>query len=109
MNDATMGATMKLLDSQNRPIFVPGDLSRPDTILGFPVYSGPLADNAANALSIVFGDLGSVKTVLVGGVDIASSADFAFNYGLITYRIQVRGVTGLVEASAVKSYKCAAA
>jgi len=105
MNDATMGATMKLLDSQNRPIFVPGDLSRPDTILGFPVYSGPLVDNGDEALSIVFGDLGSIKTVLVGGVDIASSADYAFANGLITYRIQVRGVTGLVEASAVKSFK----
>jgi HK97 family phage major capsid protein len=105
MNDATMGGVMKLLDSQNRPIFVPGDLTRPDTILGFPVYSAPLADTGDEALSIVFGDLGAIKTVLVGGVDIASSADFAFNYGLITYRIQVRGVTGLIEATAVKSFK----
>jgi HK97 family phage major capsid protein len=105
MNDATMGGVMKLLDSQNRPIFVPGDLSRPDTILGFPVYSGPLVDAGDEALSVVFGDLGSIKTVLVGGVDIASSSEFAFSTGLITYRIQVRGVTGLVEASAVKSFK----
>ena len=104
-NDATIGGIMKLLDSQNRPIFVPGDLSRPDTVLGFPIYSGALADTGDEALSMVFGDLGAIKTVVVGGVEIASSADFAFNYGLITYRIQVRGVTGLIEASAVKSFK----
>lgn len=104
-NDATIGGIMKLLDSQNRPIFVPGDLSRPDTVLGFPIYSGALADTGDEALSVVFGDLGAIKTVVVGGVDIASSADFAFNYGLITYRIQVRGVTGLIDASAVKSFK----
>ncbi len=104
-NDATIGGIMKLLDSQNRPIFVPGDLGRPDTVLGFPVYSGALADTGDEALSVVFGDLGAIKTVVVGGVEIASSADFAFNYGLITYRIQVRGVTGLIEASAVKSFK----
>lgn len=104
-NDATIGGIMKLLDSQNRPIFVPGDLSRPDTVLGFPIYSGALADTGDEALSVVFGDLGAIKTVVVGGVDIASSADFAFNYGLITFRIQVRGVTGLIEASAVKSFK----
>jgi HK97 family phage major capsid protein len=104
-NDATIGGIMKLLDSQNRPIFVPGDLSRPDTVLGFPIYSGALADTGDEALSLVFGDLGAIKTVVVGGVEIASSADFAFNYGLITYRIQVRGVTGLIEASAVKSFK----
>ena len=84
---------------------MPGDLNRPDTILGYAVYSGALADTGDEALSIVFGDLGAIKTVLVGGVDIASSADFAFNYGLITYRIQVRGVTGLIDAAAVKSFK----
>ena len=96
---------MALLDSQNRPIFIPGDMSRPDTLLGYPVYSGALVDNGDEALSWVFGDLGAIKTVVVGGVDIASSADFAFANGLITYRIQVRGVTGLIEASAVKSFK----
>jgi HK97 family phage major capsid protein len=109
MNDATLGGIIKLLDSQNRPIFIPGDLSKPDTVLGFPVYSAALADSAANALNVAFGDLGAIKTVLVGGVDIASSADFAFNYGLVTYRIQVRGVTGLIEASAVKTFKGGAA
>jgi HK97 family phage major capsid protein len=109
MNDATLGGVIKLLDSQNRPIFIPGDLSKPDSVLGFPVYSAALADTAANALSVAFGDLGAIKTVLVGGVDIASSADFAFNYGLVTYRIQVRGVTGLIEPSAVKVFKGGAA
>ena len=93
-NDANLGAAMALLDSQNRPIFIPGDMSRPDTLLGYPVYSGALVDNGDEALSWVFGDLGAIKTVVVGGVDIASSADFAFANGLITYRIQVRGVTG---------------
>ena len=104
-NDANLGAAMALLDSQNRPIFIPGDMSRPDTLLGYPVYSGALVDNGDEALSWVFGDLGAIKTVVVGGVDIASSADFAFSTGLITYRIQVRGVTGLIEPSAVKTFK----
>jgi HK97 family phage major capsid protein len=109
MNDATLGGVIKLLDSNNRPIFIPGDLSKPDSVLGFPVYSAALADSAANALNVAFGDLGAVKTVLVGGVDIAASTDFAFNYGLTTYRIQVRGVTGLIEPSAVKTFKGGAA
>lgn len=104
-SDANLGAAMALLDSQNRPIFIPGDMSRPDTLLGYPVYSGAVADNGDEALSWLFGDLGAIKTVVVGGVDIASSADFAFSTGLITYRIQVRGVTGLIEPSAVKTFK----
>jgi HK97 family phage major capsid protein len=108
-NDATIGGIIKLLDDQKRPIFIPGDLSKPDTVLGFPAYSAPLADTAANALSVLFGDLSAIKTVLVGGVDIASSVDFAFNYGLVTYRIQVRGATGLIEQTAVKAFKGGAA
>ena len=105
MNDATIATCMKLLDSQNRPIFTPGDLGRPDTLLGFPVYSAALADCADEALSIVFGDLSAIKTAIVGGAEIASSADYAFANGLVTFRVQVRGVSGLIDPSAVKSFK----
>ena len=105
MNDATLATVMKLLDDQNRPIFTPGDLGRPDTLLGFPVYSAALADCADEALSIVFGDLSAIKTAIVGGVEIASSADYAFANGLVTFRVQVRGVSGLIDPSAVKSFK----
>jgi len=104
-NDATIGGIMKLLDSQNRPIFVPGDLSRPDSVLGFPMYSAALADTGDEALSVVFGDLAKIYTALVGGVEIASSTDYAFANGLVSFRVQVRGATGLVDASAVKSFK----
>jgi HK97 family phage major capsid protein len=105
MNDATLAVVMKLEDDQARPIFTPGDLGRPDTLLGFPVYSAALADCGDEALSIVFGDLSAIKTAIVGGVEIASSADYAFANGLVTFRVQVRGVSGLIDPSAVKSFK----
>jgi HK97 family phage major capsid protein len=105
MNDATLATVMKLVDDQDRPIFTAGDLGRPDTLLGFPVYSAALADCGDEALSILFGDLSSVKTAIVGGVEIASSADYAFANGLVTFRVQVRGVSGLIDPSAVKSFK----
>lgn len=104
-NDATLAGLRKILDGNDRPIFEAGNVGQPDTILGIPVYSAALADNGDEALSLVFGDLGAVKTALVGGVQIASSTDFAFANGLVTFRVQVRGVTGLVDPSAVKSFK----
>jgi HK97 family phage major capsid protein len=108
-NDATLGGIVKLLDSQNRPIFIPGDLSKPDSLLGFPVYSAALANTGANALHTVFGDLKSIYTAVVApGVSVESSKDYAFNVGLVTYRIIVRGATGLVDGSAVKSLKSSA-
>ena len=104
-NDATLAGLRKILDGNDRPIFEAGNVGQPDTILGIPVYSAALADNGDEALSLVFGDLGAVKTALVGGVQIASSTDFAFANGLVTFRVQVRGVTGLVDPNAVKSFK----
>lgn len=106
MNDATLGGIIKLLDSQNRPIFVPGNLNQPDTILGFPVHSADLANTGDEALSICFGDLNAVVTAVVTpGVTIESSRDYAFATGLVSYRGYVRGATGLIDGAAVKSFK----
>ena len=105
MNDTTLGAIMGLVDGASRPIFVPGDQSRPDTILGFPVYSAALADNGDEALSIAFGDLSAVYTVVAGAPAIEADRSYAFNAGLITFRGILRGATGLIDPNAVKTFK----
>lgn len=105
MNDATLGAVMGLVDGASRPIFVPGDQSRPDTLCGFPVYSAALADNGDEALSILFGDLGAIYTAVVGAPVVEASREYAFNAGLISYRGVLRGATGLIDPNAVKSFK----
>lgn len=105
MNDTTLGGVMGLVDGASRPIFVPGDQSRPDTILGFPVYSAALANTGAAALSIAFGDLSAIYTVIAGAPAIEADKSYAFNAGLITYRGILRGATGLIDGSAVKTFK----
>jgi HK97 family phage major capsid protein len=105
MNDTTLGAIMGLVDGASRPIFVPGDQNRPDTILGFPVYSAPLADNGDEALSVLFGNLGAVYTAIAGAPAIEADRSYAFNAGLITYRGILRGATGLIDPNAVKTFK----
>lgn len=105
MNDTTLGAVMGLVDGASRPIFVPGDQSRPDTILGFPVYSAPLADNGDEALSILFGNLGAIYTAIAGAPAIEADRSYAFASGLVSYRGILRGATGLIDPNAVKSFK----
>lgn len=105
MNDTTLGAVMGLVDGASRPIFVPGDQSRPDTILGFPVYSAALADNGDEALSIAFGDLSAVITAVAGAPAIEADKSYAFATGLITFRGVLRGATGLIDPNAVKTFK----
>jgi HK97 family phage major capsid protein len=108
MNDTTLGVVTGLVDTAGQPIFRPGDANTPDRLLGAPIYSAALIDLTDDtAGAILFGDLGQIYTVLVGGVRVEVSREFAWNLGLISYKVEVRGATGLSQASAVKSYKSA--
>jgi HK97 family phage major capsid protein len=108
MNDTTLGVVTGLVDTVGQPIFRPGDANNADRLLGAPVYSAALIDLTDDtAGAILFGDLGQIYTALVGGVRIDVSREYAFNLGLVSYRCEVRGASGLVQASAVKSYKSA--
>ena len=108
MNDTTLGVVTGLVDTAGQPIFRPGDANTPDRLLGAPIYSAALIDLTDDtAGAILFGDLGQIYTVLVGGVQVEVSREFAWNLGLISYKVQVRGATGLSQTTAVKSYKSA--
>jgi HK97 family phage major capsid protein len=62
-HDTTLRALKQMVDTTNRPLWLPGVAVRePDTILGHPyVVNQQVAAMAANARSIVFGDLGKYK------------------------------------------------
>ena len=108
MNDTTLGVVTGLVDTTGQPIFRPGDANNPDRLLGAPIYSAALIDLTDNtAGSILFGDLGNIFTALVGGVRVDVSREFAWNTGLVSYKVEVRGASGLAQASAVKSFKSA--
>ena len=108
MNDTTLGVVTGLVDTTGQPIFRAGDANTPDRLLGAPVYSAALIDLTDDtAGSILFGDLGQIYTALVGGVRVDVSREFAWNTGLVSYKVEVRGATGLAQASAVKSFKSA--
>ena len=108
MNDTTLGVVTGLVDTTGQPIFRPGDANNPDRLLGAPIYSAALIDLTDDtAGSILFGDLGSIFTALVGGARVDVSREFAWNTGLVSYKVEVRGASGLAQASAVKSFKSA--
>lgn len=108
MNDTTLGVVTGLVDTTGQPIFRAGDANNADRLLGAPVYSAALIDLTDDtAGAILFGDLGQIYTALVGGVRVDVSREFAWSTGLVSYKVEVRGATGLAQASAVKSYKSA--
>lgn len=107
-NDTTLGVITGLVDTAGQPIFRPGDSNAPDRLLGAPIYSAALIDLTDDtAGAILFGDLGQIYTALVGGVRVDVSREYAWNTGLVSYKVEVRGATGLAQTTAVKSYKSA--
>lgn len=104
--DSNLG-TILGITSSSLPIFQPGGQGGVDRLLGKPVYTASgIADIADNAKPILFGDLGQIKTALVGGVRVDVSREYAWNVGLISYKVEVRGATGLAQSSAVKLFVC---
>jgi HK97 family phage major capsid protein len=104
-SDANLG-TILGITSSSLPIFQPGGQGGVDRLLGKPVYtSGGIADFATGVKGILFGDLSQIVTVVVGGVNIESSREFAWDYDLVSYKTTIRVATDLVQASAVKFLK----
>ncbi len=90
MHDNTLGAIKKLVDSQGRPLFVPGIAANaPDTILGYSfVSNNDVAQMAANAKSILFGNFSKYLIRDISGFQmlrlVERYAEF-FQVGFIGY------------------------
>lgn len=107
-NGASIGAMRKLKDSAGNYLYQVG-VGYPDTFAGFRVIENPhVADIATGAKSVVFGDLSSYKVRVAGGIQVASSQDYAFNTDLTTWRFLIRLDGNLTHASHVKYFKGAA-
>jgi HK97 family phage major capsid protein len=76
-----------------------------DTFAGFTVHENPdMADTAIDAKSVLAGDLASYKVRLAGGLQVASSADFAFQNDLTTWRFTMRFDGNAAHASEIKHF-----
>lgn len=107
-NGQTIGAMRKLKDTAGNYLYQVG-VGYPDTFAGFRVVENPhLAAIATGAKSVVFGDLASYKVRIAGGIQVASSQDYAFNTDLTTWRFLIRLDGNLTHSSHVKYFVGAA-
>jgi HK97 family phage major capsid protein len=93
MRDASLGAVRKLKDSNGQYLWQPSLVAgAPDLLLGKPVHTDPnVAAVAADAKSVIFGDMSAYVVRLAGGIRFERSDDFAFQNDLVTFRCIVRG------------------
>jgi HK97 family phage major capsid protein len=82
---------------------VPGQAA---TLLGYAVYENPaVAAVATGAKSVLFGHLPSYKVRVAGGINVATSTDYAFNTDVTTFRGTMRLDGGLTHATHIGYFK----
>jgi len=103
-NDATLLAIRQLKTSDLQYIWAPGlAVGAPDTLLGKPVYTDAAVEAKGTSKKVgVFGDFDRAYLVRVaGGIEAASSTDYAFLNGLNTLRFQGRFDGEIIDNNAV--------
>lgn len=89
-NGRSIGAMRKLKDTAGNYLYQVG-VGQPDTFAGFSVIENPaMANTAVGAKSVLFGHLPSYKVRVAGGLQVASSQDYAFNTDVTTWRFLIR-------------------
>lgn len=118
MNDASVKVIRKIKDGQSRPIFSPGwDVppngvawTAPDTLCGYPIIiNQDIAQMAASAKSIVFGDLASYYIRDVMEMSMFRFTDSAYTkLGQVGFLAWMRTGGNLLDTNAAKLFVNAA-
>ncbi len=107
-NTSSVGAMRKLKDDAGQYLYQVG-VGQPDSFAGFPIFENPaMASISTGAKSVLFGHLPSYKVRMAGGLQVASSTDYAFNQDLTYYRFLMRVDGNLTHAGHIKYFQGAA-
>jgi HK97 family phage major capsid protein len=104
----TIGKMRTLKDTAGNYLYTV-NVGQPDSFAGYNVVENPaMAAVATGAKSVLFGHLPSFKARVAGGIQIAQSADYAFNEDVTTFRVLMRVDGNLTHAGHIKYFKGAA-
>jgi HK97 family phage major capsid protein len=108
-NTSSVGAMRKLKDDNGQYLYQVG-VGQPDQFAGFPIFENPaIASVGTSKKSVLFGHLPSYKVRMAGGLQVASSTDYAFNQDLTYYRFLMRVDGNLTHAGHIKHFVGASA
>jgi HK97 family phage major capsid protein len=107
MNTKSIGEARKLKDSNGNYLYNISQVGPggQDTFAGFNVLENPhMEDTALDEKSVIAGSMDSYKVRLAGGLDVASSTDFAFQNDLTTWRFLLRVDGDLTSNTEIKHF-----
>ncbi len=107
-NTQTIGAMRKLKSLDGAYLYQVG-VGTPDTFAGYSIIENPaMAAIGTAAKSVLFGHMPSYKVRVAGGIQVATSTDYAFNQDVTTFRVLMRVDGDLTHASHIKFFRGAA-
>ena len=102
---STIGAMRKLRDGDGTYLYNV-NVGQPDTFAGYNVIENPgMAAVATSGKSVLFGHMPSYQVRVAGGVQVATSTDYAFNTDSTVFRVLMRVDGDLTHASHIKYFK----
>jgi len=103
-NGNSIGRMRRLKDDNGAYLYTV-NVGAPDVFAGYEVVENPAMSSVGSAVnSVAFGHLESYKTRMAGGLQVATSADYAFNQDVTTYRFLMRVDGNLSHAGHVKLF-----
>jgi HK97 family phage major capsid protein len=104
-NGTTIGRIRRLKDDAGNFLYQV-NVGAPDTFAGYQIVENPaMASVGSGTLSVAFGHLPSFKVRVAGGMQVATSTDYAFNQDVTTYRFLMRLDGALSHAGHVKVFE----
>jgi HK97 family phage major capsid protein len=103
---STIGAMRKLKDDAGNYLYTV-NVGAPDNFAGYSVIENPALPALGTGVvgSVLFGHMPSYKVRVAGGIQVATSTDYAFNTDTTTYRVMMRVDGDLTHASHIKYFK----
>ena len=110
-NGTTIGKMRTLKDDAGNYLYSV-NVGTPDTFAGYEVVENPhmaaVSSTGTGVLGVAFGHIPSYKVRIAGGMQVASSTDYAFNKDIVTYRFLMRVDGDLTHASHIKLWEAKA-
>jgi HK97 family phage major capsid protein len=105
-NGQTIGRMRTLKDNSGQYLYQV-NVGQPDSFAGYDIVENPhmASIGTAGQLPVAFGHIPSYKVRIAGGMQVASSSDYAFNKDIVTYRFLMRVDGDLTHASHIKLFK----
>ena len=104
MAATNMARDLRLLKDGDQRFLYEIRVGEPDQVAGYRLVENRHMAYGSGEKSLLFGDLSQYKIRFAGGIDVASSTDFAFNEDVTTIRVMAKADGNIAQGEAIRFY-----